>query len=156
MDAPVLLRGKRLCAACGERVLQEIRSTRLWPVGYLWIVGVLLNGALAAVLAAINWRRLEDQERSRTAWIYAGLGLAGTIAIVALPSAPTSLSVVISTIVTKLAVAGLDVPWRTHKEQGGKVANRLLPVVITVAAVVAVMAGYVGIELALGDAVLDE
>lgn len=152
-DAAVLLRGKRLCAACGERVLREIRSARLWPLGYLWVVGVLLGGAVAAVLAALNWRRLGEAERSRNAWIYAGLGVAGTTAIVALQKAPASLNVLFSIAVTKLAVNGFEVPWRTHKEQGGQVANRVLPILITLAVVVAVGVIYAAIEFALGEEV---
>ncbi len=145
-----MLREQRLCAACGERIKQEIQSTRLWPVGYIWGVGVLLNGVTGAILSALNWKRLGDERRAREAWTIAGIGAAAFVAIIAIPKVPGVLGMVVSIAMTRHAVKGLEVPWSTHKAQSGPVANRLLPILATLGGLIVVVGLYVAVLMALG------
>lgn len=62
------------CAACRERREAETRAKALYPPGYIIVLGILFNLAIAGVLSALNWRSLGDRERARNAWIIAALG----------------------------------------------------------------------------------
>lgn len=130
--------------------MKEIRNTRLWPVGYIWGVGVLLNGVTASILCALNWKRLGDDRRAREAWIIAGVGAAAMVGVITIPKVPAFAGLVLSILMTKQVIRGLEVPWRTHKAQSGPVANRLVPILATIGGLVVLVMLYVVTLMALG------
>jgi hypothetical protein len=130
------LGSRRLCPAC---VAHLATSTRTWSSRYVTLLGALLNPTPAAVLLALNWQRLGDARRARQLWFTAAiLGsayLAFMCSSLELPAA--ALIGVGVGLGTTLGRSYQD-PSARLRQAGACSANRLLPVVVSVAVVVAV------------------
>jgi hypothetical protein len=132
-----------LCADCAARVREERRRIKLYPAGYLWALGILGNGAIAAVLGAINWSRVNEPKRARSAWILAAFCLAVSAMGVA---AGRPYSRVVGLLASLMATQPVLEGWRSlyaeHRRLGGGRASLLLPVAIIAGPMLAAAALY--------------
>lgn len=133
-----------LCAACGDLLKAKLLSTRVWSSRYVWGVGILLNGATAAVLVALNWRRLGNAHRERTSWIHAGIASAALMAVILSP-VPQAVGWLTSIFITWFVTRSYGEEWQEHAKLQGPTANRLLPIVFTVAVLAVVLVALAAI-----------
>lgn len=126
--SPLRARASRVCAPCASLLRKQLP---LYPYVYLNVVGMLLHFALAAVLSAINWRRLGDRERMWNASIVAVFGVLWLLAGLALGIRGGFL-VLANIVGARVATQGLREPCEKHWRAGGTKANRLWPVLIAI------------------------
>jgi hypothetical protein len=138
------LGSRRWCADCVKLL---VRDVRLWPVGYVIAVGVLLNFVSAAVLMALNWGRLGEPTRARMAWVVTVLGL-GVFAVIVAKDTPTGFGYGVNVGVTLALVQAFRAPWKTLKAAGVRRANLWLPVLLTV---IIATAFAIAVMFATGD-----
>jgi hypothetical protein len=112
-----------LCETCAPLLRKEIR---LYPPWYVYVWGILINFSIAAILSALNWKRLGDRSRMRNASIMAAFGVAWTALVVALEFNAGG-GLIINIIGTNVAAQALSSEYEQHKQQGGARANLLWP-----------------------------
>jgi hypothetical protein len=124
---------QRLCVDCSNRFVEQQRQVKLYPAGYLWAVGLLGNGAISSLLAALNWKRLGQPERARTAWMLTALCLGVSVVTIAVPALPRVMIFVVSLAATRQVVEGLGPLYDEHRARGGRRASLMLPMLAVVA-----------------------
>jgi hypothetical protein len=145
-QAPVKVGARELCDACASLLRNE---TRLYPYVYTNVVGILLNPSVAAILSALNWKRLGDRERTRNALILGVFAIAWTIVSMAF-DIPYSIIFFVGVAATRIATLGLKEPLEAHWQAGGSRANRLWPVLITLGIFAVMFAGILGYFVVTG------
>lgn len=137
---------RRVCRACAAVLRKEIK---LYPYAYVLVMGLLGNFAIAAVLSALNWRRLGDKERTRISLVVAGLGLVWIVALLWFDLGRLGFP---ANIGGTLAVTnGFNKIYAQHRKEGGARANMLWPVLILIGLFALAVAGYVGYAMATGN-----
>jgi hypothetical protein len=135
---------RRVCESCAALLRQE---TRLYPYEYILALGILGNFAFAAVLSAINWKRMGDKVRMRNAILLAVLGVGWLVFMVA--KDVKGGGCVVNIIGSLVAAQGLKEGWAEHKKAQGARANLLWPLLIGVFGGLAAGMGIAfGLELA--------
>ncbi len=127
-----LLEKHRWCEGCTALLAKELR---LWPYGYLVAVGALLNFVPAAVMLALNWRRLQLPARARGMWIAAGLGYLLLAVLIVADSAP-GIQCGINAVITFIMARSYAPVWKELKGAGFKRANVVLPILLTLLSLV--------------------
>jgi hypothetical protein len=118
------------------------QGKKLYPVLYLWVMGVLTRtGLVVGILAAINWARLGRRDRA-VASVAIGVGtylmqLGGTLALLSAHVHPEAFELGLSLGATFLLTRELGPATASHWRGGGRRANLLTPVVILMSLVFA-------------------
>jgi uncharacterized membrane protein YeaQ/YmgE (transglycosylase-associated protein family) len=137
---PVKVWERRVCESCATLLREE---ARLYPYAYIMALGILGNFGFAAILSAINWKRLGDRSRMRNAIIVAVLA-GGWIAFL-LAKDVSGGGLFINIIGSVMAAQGMKEAWEEHRKADGARANLVWPLVIGLGSflgvVVAVAAG---------------
>jgi hypothetical protein len=119
-----------LCPSCAVRERERQQDIKLYPSGYLWTLGILGNGAIAAVLSALNWSRVRRPERAQTAGIVAGVCLVVSVVAAIIPRKTSVIITVMSVISTKTVLEGWKPLYEAHRRMGGRRASLMLPIVV--------------------------
>ncbi len=132
-----------ICPACAARVREEHRGIKLYPAGYLWAVGLLGNGAIAAALGAINWSRVREPKRARSAWILTAFCFTVSVmAVAAGRSWSRFVMLLASVLATQPVLEGWKSLYAEHRRLGGRRASLVLPVAVVAVPVLAALAVY--------------
>lgn len=143
-EETVKVGARKVCAPCSALLRKELR---LYPYVYMNVVGSLLNFTIAAVLSAINWKRLGEPERMLKALIIGGFGVAWTVAVMVFDIS-TIVTLALGIALTRVATQGLKEPCEEHWKAGGARANRLWPLLITFGLFAAVLGVVVAVAYA--------
>jgi hypothetical protein len=138
---------QKVCDACATRLRSDHAQVGLYPSGFIWAIGVLTNGTFSCALAALNWRRVGNPARAKTAWLMMAGCLIATILTLVIPKMPGALVLVASITGTRQALEGWKIAYDDHKRHGGKTASLLL----AIAAIVGICFGLV-VVVAIGMA----
>jgi hypothetical protein len=141
--APVKVWTQKVCESCATLLRQEVQ---LYPYGYILGVGILGNFALAAILCALNWKRLGDTSRMRNAIVMSVIGGAW-VAFMLIKDIQGG-GCFVNLIGSVVASQGLKEVWEEHKKAGGARANLVWPVVLGVGGILSV-AFVIGVGLYL-------
>lgn len=140
-----------LCPGCAARQRERQQGIKLYPSGYLWAIGILVNGTVAAVLSALNWSRVGQPKRAQTAWILAGVCLAVSVVVISAGSGMFVVTVA-SLVTLRTVLDGWKPLYEEHRRIGGRRASLVLPVVVLMGVLVA---GSVAFALVMPDATLE-
>ncbi|PTL78527.1 hypothetical protein [Vitiosangium sp. GDMCC 1.1324] len=130
LGAPRKIGPRRVCKACARLLRDEIA---LYPTGYIYVWGILINVTFAGIFAAINWKRLGNRTRMWNAVIVAVCGVVWTLIAINLPNIACA-GFIINLIGTRIAAQTLDEEYERHKKEGGARASLLWPVIISLGA----------------------
>lgn len=132
-SARVAVGGRRVCTLCAEHLAREARpAPPLWPTFYVFAMGVL-SPIAPPVLAAINWWRLGEPRRVKSAVVLALAALATSIgqSVAVFENLPHEEQIpftLANLLIALFSTIALAPRYAEHRERGGPRANLLVPV----------------------------